>query len=183
MARERYEQETDALNHQREQQAREDLAREQHAREQVREQQQRETHLSPHENHMGAITIQQPVASRIPATLHGPNGILNDQHLAGAAPQPQPSITLGAPSGPGNVFSNGVPISNDNTLRPFAQQGTQSMPSQHLLGFSNAATPQQLPNGGTQLSQGQQPILNVRISIPTLFKPPKRTADMLFRMP
>lgn len=165
IARDRYDQEHEIVNRQREQQVREELTRDQHAREQAREQQQQlENHQSQLENHTGAITIQQPVASRVPATLHGPNGILNDQNPAGAAPQPQPTITLGAPSGPGNVFSNGVQTSNEASLRPFAQQATQTMPSQQMLGFTHAANPQQLPNGGTHVSQGQQPILNDALS-------------------
>ena len=132
--------------------------------EQLRGQQQREQHQSPRENHTGAIPIQQPVASRVPATLHGPNGILNDQHPGvGAAPS-QPLAALGAPNGPGNVYGNGVQAQNDNSLRPFAQQVTQGLPPQQTPSFSNAATPQQLPTGMAALSQGQQPILNDALS-------------------
>ena len=159
IAQRRYDHETDILNQQ--QQQREQLQREQL---QQREQQQREQHQSPRENHIGAIPIQQPVASRVPATLHGPNGILNDQHPGvGSAPS-QPLGALGAPSGPGAVFGNGVQAQNDNYLRPFAQQVTQGLPPQQLLGFSNSATPQQLPTGIGALSQGQQPILNDALS-------------------
>jgi paired amphipathic helix protein Sin3a len=148
IAQQRYDQETEMLQQQQREQ-------------QQREQQQRELHQSPRENHTSNVPIQQPVASRVPATLHGPNGILNDQHPGvGAAPLP-PQAPLGAPSGPGNVFSNGVQVNTDNSLRPFAQQVTQAIPPQNLLGFTNAATPQQLPNGVVALSQGQQPILNV----------------------
>jgi len=155
LARQRYDQETELLHQQREYQQREH---------QQREQQQREQHQSPRETHTGAIPIQQPIASRVPATLHGPNGILNDQHPVGGTPA-QPQAALGAPSGPGNAFSNGVPAVNDNSLRPFAQQVTQALPQQNLLGFSNALAPQgQLPNGVTALSQGQQPILNDALS-------------------
>ena len=135
-------------------------------REQLREQQQqREQHQSPRENHTGAIPIQQPVASRVPATLHGPNGILNDQHPGvGAAPS-QPLAALGAPNGSGNVYGNGVQAQNDNSLRPFAQQVAQGLPPQQAPSFSNAATPQQPPTGiGGALSQGQQPILNDALS-------------------
>ena len=156
MVQRRYEQETEMLH----QQQREQLQREQV---QQQELQQREQHQSPHENHTGAIPIQQPVASRVPATLHGPNGILNDQNPGVGAPS-QPLAALGAPNGPGNVFSNGVQAQNDNSLRPFAQQVTQGLPPQQLLGFSNAPTPQQLPTGIGALSQGQQPILNDALS-------------------
>lgn len=160
LVQQRYEQETEMLHQQREQQQREQNQREQ----QQREQQQREQLPSPRENHIGAIPIQQPIASRVPATLHGPNGILNDQHPGVANAPPQPPAQLGAPSGPGNMLSNGMQSTNDNSLRPFAQQATQSLPLQPLLGFSNAMTPQQLPNGVAALSQGQQPILNDALS-------------------
>ncbi len=162
MAQRQYDEDTEKLQ----QQQRDQLHREQMHREQLqqREQQQREQHQSPRENHTGAIPIQQPVASRVPATLHGPNGILNDQHPGvGAAPS-QPLAALGAPGGPGNVYGNGVQARDDNSLRPFAQQVTQGLPPQQSLGFSNAATPQQLPTGIGALSQGQQPILNDALS-------------------
>ena len=150
ISQQRFEQETELLQQQQREQ-------------QQREQQQRELHQSPRENHTSTIPIQQPVASRVPSTLHGPNGILNDQHPGVGVAPPPPQAPLGAPSGPGNVFRNGVQAANDNSLRPFAQQVTQPIPSQNLLGFNSAMTPQQLPNGvGAALSQGQQPILNVR---------------------
>ena len=161
IAQRRYDEEAEILHHQ---QQREQQQREQSQREQLqqRESQKREQQ-SPRENHTGAIPIQQPVASRVPATLHGPNGILNDQHPGvGSAPS-QPLAALGPSSGPGNVYGNGVQTQNDNSLRPFAQQVAQGLPQQSL-GFSNAATPQQLPTGIGALSQGQQPILNDALS-------------------
>ena len=169
----RYDQESEILHQQQEQQQREQQQREQQQREQQqreqqqREQQQREQHQSPRENHAAAVPIQQPVASRVPATLHGPNGILNDQHPGVGTAPPPPQAPLGAPSGPGNVFGNSVQTAGDNSLRPFVQQVQQAIPPQNLLGFSNAVTPQQLPNGVPALSQGQQPILNVCASLPS----------------
>ena len=169
----RYDQESEILHQQQEQQQREQQQREQQQREQQqreqqqREQQQREQHQSPRENHAAAVPIQQPVASRVPATLHGPNGILNDQHPGVGTAPPPPQAPLGAPSGPGNVFGNSVQPASDNSLRPFVQQVQQPIPPQNLLGFSNAVTPQQLPNGVPALSQGQQPILNVCAALPS----------------
>lgn len=160
LAQQRYEQEHEILHQQREQQQREQAQREQ----QQREQQQREQLPSPRENHIGTIPIQQPIASRVPATLHGPNGILNDQHPGIGAAATQPSGQMGATNGSGHVLSNGVPPPNDSQLRSFPQQVTQSLPPQQLLGFNNAGTPQQLPNGVAALSQGQQPILNDALS-------------------
>ena len=133
--------------------------RERERERELREQQQREQHQPPHENHTGSIPLQQPVASRIPSSLHGPNGILS--HLgAGAGPNP-PSAPLGAPSGPGNVFGNNMQPIPDAAPRPFLQQPGQNIPPQQLLGFNGTGTPQQMQGGMAALSQGQQPILNV----------------------
>ena len=137
-----------------------EMSREIELREQ-QQQQQRDQHQSTLENHTGSIPLQQPVASRIPATLHGPNGILANLG-AGAGPNP-PSAPLGAPSGPGNVFGNSMQSTGESPPRAFIHQGPQNIPPQQLLGFGNAVTPQQLPNGMAAISQGQQPILNVSI--------------------
>ena len=131
----------------------------------LREQQQREQHQPPHENHTGSIPLQQPVASRIPSTLHGPNGILSNLG-AGAGPNP-PSAPLGAPSGPGNVFGNNMQPAPEAAPRPFLQQPGQNIPPQQLLGFNGAGPSQQMQGGMAALSQGQQPILNVSSSIPS----------------
>ena len=165
----RYEQENELQYHRQEQRQREQLQREQIQREQIqREQQhreqQREQLPSPRENHIGTIPIQQPIASRVPATLHGPNGILNDQNPGVGVIPPQPPSQLGASGGPVNVTGNGVQLTNENSLRSFTQHTTQPLPPQQLLGFANSGTPQQLPNGVAALSQGQQPILNDALS-------------------
>ena len=150
----RFEQEQESIQQQREQIHREQLQREHIEHERI---------SPPHEiRHGGTIPLQQPVASRVPATLHGPNGLLNDQHPLGASSLPQPAHTLGAASSAGNIYGNGTQTVNENTLRPFTHQVTQGHPPQQLLGFSNAAAPQQPQNG--VLSQGQQPILNDALS-------------------
>ena len=136
-----------------------EMSRELELREQ---QQQRDQHQSTLETHTGSIPLQQPVASRVPATLHGPNGILANLG-AGAGPNP-PTVPLGAPSGPVNVFANSMQSRDESPPRAFIQQGPQNIPPQQLLGFGNAVTPQQIPNGMAALSQGQQPILNVSTS-------------------
>ncbi|KAG8527161.1 uncharacterized protein KY384_008591 [Bacidia gigantensis] len=156
MAQARYDQqEAELISQQHERQIREMQAREQ----QQREYQQRDQLHSPRENHAGTIPLQQPVASRVPATLHGPNGILNEQHIT--SPHAQPSQPLGAPSGPGNVFS-GSAQSVENGARHFAPQVPPNMaPQQQLIHLTQAAAPQQtngvLPMGQ---QQQQQPILN-----------------------
>lgn len=140
------------------QRQREMAYREQERDFELRQQSQQEQGPSPRENHTGSIPLQQPVPSRGQGTLHGPNGIL--AHLnAGNGPNP-PSNAI---SGQGNGFpGNGYPAS-ETSPRAFLQQPVQSLPHQQLLGgFSHAVNPQQLPNGMAALSQGQQPILNVR---------------------
>lgn len=144
------------------------IQQQQQLEQQQREQQHRERMevdrvSSPRENHIGAaIPIQQPVASRVPATLHGPNGILSDQHPAGVPPASQSSQSIGAQSGPNTQFGNGVQAANENEPRSFAQHVAQSLPPHQLLGIGNSSTPQQPQNGA--LSQGQQPILNDALS-------------------
>ena len=160
----RYDQENDLQYHRQEQRQREQLQREQMQREQQQRDQQREQLPSPRENHTATVPIQQPIASRVPATLHGPNGILNDQNPGVGAVPPQPLGHLGTTAGPGHVVGNGVQPANDNSLRPFAQHLTHALPPQSLLGLTNSGTPQQLPNGVAALSQGQQPILNDALS-------------------
>ena len=150
----RFEQEQEAIQQQREQLHREQMHRERMELDRISP--PRETH------HGGTIPLQQPIASRIPATLHGPNGLLNDQHPLSASSTTQPAQPLGASTGASNIFGNSAQTVNENTLRPFTHQVTQALPPQQLLGFSNAATPQQPQNG--VLSQGQQPILNDALS-------------------
>lgn len=130
----------------------------QHEQEREMQEQRSLERQSPLENHTGSIPLQQPVASRIPATLHGPNGILSSNLNVGAG-LPQPAPSLGAPNGPSNIFTNGV-LSNDGLARNFSQQQGHTAPPQSLLSFIPPMAPQQVSNGVTALSQGQQPILN-----------------------
>ncbi|MCJ1477564.1 Transcriptional regulatory protein sin3 [Lambiella insularis] len=117
-----------------------------------------ETQHSPHENHTGSIPLQQPVASRIPSTLHGPNGILSSNPNVGVG-MTQPA----APSGSMNGFPNGV-TTHDALGRAIMHQPHQNGPPQHLLGFNVVGPSQQHLNGVNALSQGQQPILNDALS-------------------
>lgn len=147
----------------RRQQQQEAIAQRDYEREiELREQQQRDQHQSPLETHTGSIPIQQPVASRIPATLHGPNGILNHQHVGTNGIQASAPAPLGAPSGPSNAFVNNVQSAREASPRSFMQQGPQMLPTQQLLNSGGLEAAQQLP---VTLSQGtQQPILNVCLS-------------------
>ena len=120
-----------------------------------------EQQQSPHENHTGSIPLQQPVASRIPSTLHGPNGILSASSNAGVGSN-QLAAPPGAILGSGNVFTNGA-SAHDNMGRATTQHSVPAVPPQQML-FASPANPQQLPNGASALSQGQQPILNDALS-------------------
>ena len=130
---------------------------------QQREMQQREmVQQMPHETHTSSIPLQQPVASRIPSTLHGPNGILSSNPnginmLASAGP-------MGAPSGPGNVFANGGQTARENAARMLPMHIQQSMAPQQLLGFGQNMQQQQMAPNGTPMPGGQQPILNDALS-------------------
>ena len=133
-------------------QQQEQMMQREYERENEMREQQREQHHSPLENHTGSITIQQPIASRIPATLHGPNGILNHQNVGSGIASNPPSAPLGAPSGPVNVFANGMPIAREPSPRTtFIQQGQQMIPAQQLLNPVGPEAMQQIPGA---LSQG-----------------------------
>lgn len=124
----------------------------------MHEQLQREQASSPRENHTGSIPLQQPVPSRGQGTLHGPNGILAHLNSANG-----PNLSSNT-SGVSNAFPGNTQPTREGSPRSFVQQPVQNLPHQQLLGsFTNAANTQQLPNGMAALSQGQQPILNVRI--------------------
>ena len=111
-----------------------------------------ERQRTPPDSYAASLPLQQPVASRIPGALHGPNGLLNaNQNPGGPSP-------LGAPIGPKNVFANGGPA-HDGLARNFLQTGPSSLPQQ-LPALNNTNQPPQLANGGPGATQGQQPILN-----------------------
>ncbi|MCJ1395289.1 Transcriptional regulatory protein sin3 [Xylographa bjoerkii] len=124
----------------------------------LRQAQSMEQQQSPHENHAGSIPLQQPVASRIPSTLHGPNGILSSNPNVGAGLN-----QLAAPPGSGTIFANGI-TTHDALGRAVMHQSNQNVPPPQLLSFNGGPPPQQPPNGMNALSQGQQPILNDALS-------------------
>ncbi|KXS98156.1 hypothetical protein AC579_9993 [Pseudocercospora musae] len=101
--------------------------------------------------------LHQPVAVGPRNPIHGPNGLLGNPALA--VPQPQPLHTLGAPSGPGNVFAGG----------PVQPSQPPSASQQHAVLLAPPYGPgapgqqqQQMAQG--QQGQGQQPILNDALS-------------------
>ena len=117
----------------------------------VRDQQRLpEQQTSPPNGHSVSVPIQQPVASRVQTTLHGPNGLLNSNVGMGS------NVAL---NGPPNVYANGTP-GNDHMSRAYLQAGPNPGPVQQLPAM-NGGDPHQIPPGGASaLPQGQQPILN-----------------------
>ncbi|KAI9812481.1 MAG: Transcriptional regulatory protein sin3 [Pycnora praestabilis] len=167
--RHRQQQQEDIANREREQRERE--YRERQQREQEQQQQQPAPQL--HQNHTGSIPIHQPVASKVPTAIHGPNGILSS--LGGGGGSNIPGAPLGAPSGPVNIFG-GPSQPSESAPRSFMQQASQGpqqqqhQPSQQfqqqhqqLLGFNGTPGVHQMPGTVAGLPQGQQPILNTRI--------------------
>ena len=106
-----------------------------------------------HQNHAGTIHLHQPIAigpqSR---TIHGPNGLLSN---SGPAVIPSGfSGSLGAPTGPGNIF--GGPLQQAD-----AQRASQAGPNPQqpvLIPYGPGPAHQ---SAAMSMSQGQQPILNV----------------------
>ncbi|KAI9893429.1 MAG: Transcriptional regulatory protein sin3 [Vezdaea aestivalis] len=105
----------------------------------------------PHQNHAGSLHIHQPVASKVPATIHGPGGILSG-HAGGAGPAPS-AVAMGGAGGPGPAFGAHGPL---DARLPHQSNGPampqQSAQQHHLM---------QAPGAMNGLPQGQQPILNV----------------------
>ena len=143
----------------REQQERELLERERHQREEMIRESEREREMErqrdprehaqyPVQSHTGSIPIHQPVASKIPNTIHGPNGLLSNN--------PPPSLHVG--NGPGGLFS--APTQGpESTPRQFLNQPVQAAQAQSVL-FGGPG-PSQVQGNGPAMAQGQQPILNV----------------------
>ncbi|KAL1965797.1 hypothetical protein VTN77DRAFT_5118 [Rasamsonia byssochlamydoides] len=145
-----------------ERQRHEEMAhREREQREREREQlerQQREQQHHPVQSHTGSIPIHQPVASKVPNSIHGPNGLLSN--LGASAPPNQPQNTMQSAGGPGGLY--GAQMQHgENTPRPYMQH-TQGPPSQPMMGYNTSAPPQ-MP-GNVAALQGQQPILNDALS-------------------
>ncbi|KAI9698496.1 MAG: Transcriptional regulatory protein sin3 [Candelina mexicana] len=129
-----------------------------------RERMQREQSQAQHSNTNGSVPMYQPVATRVPATIHGPNGLLAN-HAAVVSPN-TPNSSLSAPNGPNAIFGNG-PSATDGVSRPIPQQnGTSAaqQQQQQMLGFVAPSIAHQLPGAVAGVPQGQQPILNDALS-------------------
>ncbi|KAJ5218119.1 uncharacterized protein N7498_000218 [Penicillium cinerascens] len=130
--------------------------REQREREQMeRQQMERQRDHHPVQSHTGSIPLHQPVASKVPNSIHGPNGLLS-------------SLGNNPPNGPqGNVQSSGGPASLFGPQMSQHGEGTPRSYMQHpgappMMGYNGQG--QQIPGNVAALAQGQQPILNDALS-------------------
>ncbi|KAG2420201.1 hypothetical protein HFD88_005001 [Aspergillus terreus] len=130
--------------------------REQREREQLelqqRERQQREQQHHPVQSHTGSIPLHQPVASKVPNSIHGPNGLLSN---IGSNPPAGPQ-----PGGPGSLYGPQMQH-GEGTPRSYLQH-PGGPPGQPMMGFNGSGP--QMPGNVAALAQGQQPILNDALS-------------------
>ncbi|KAF2836568.1 hypothetical protein M501DRAFT_996774 [Patellaria atrata CBS 101060] len=123
---------------------------------QMRDRQQLEQ--PTHENNVSATHLHQPqaVGPQIRA-MHGPNGLLGNSGSIGGSTL---SASLGAPSGPGNIFVANNNQQNDSGNR-VQQQASQQAQHSLLMPFGGATA---VPSAPLGMGQGQQPILNDALS-------------------
>lgn len=136
--------------------------REQREREQIERQQlerQREQQHHPVQSHTGSIPIHQPVASKVPNSIHGPNGLLSN---LGSNPANGPQGSMPTPGGPGGIYGPQMQH-GEGTPRSYMQH-PGGPPGQPMMGFNGSGP--QIPGNVAALAQGQQPILNVSYSTP-----------------
>lgn len=143
-----------------ERQRQEEMAhREREQREREREQleRQREQQHHPVQSHTGSIPLHQPVANKVPNSIHGPNGLLSN--LGGNPPPNGPQGSMQSSGGPGGLFGSQM-RHGEGTPGSFMQHPA-GPPGQPMLGFG--ASGPQIPGNVAALTQGQQPILNVSL--------------------
>lgn len=140
------------VHREREQRERE---REQQIQQMERQQREQQQH-HPVQSHTGSIPIHQPVASKVPNSIHGPNGLLSN---LGANPPPNPQSAMQSSAGPGGMYGPQIQH-GEGTPRPYMQH-PQGPPGQPMLGYNGSAP--QIPGSVAALAQGQQPILNVSL--------------------
>lgn len=128
--------------------------REQREREQIERQhleRQRDQHTV--QSHTGSIPLHQPVASKVPNSIHGPNGLLSN---LGTNPPSGPQGSVQTAGGPGGLFGPHMQQHGEGTPRSYMQHPG----GPPMMGYNGAG--QQIPGNVAALAQGQQPILNVR---------------------
>lgn len=159
--RERDPREQELIERQRQQEELAHREREQREREQLERQQlerQREQQHHPVQSHTGSIPLHQPVASKVPNSIHGPNGLLSN--LGGNPANAQGSVQ--SSGGLGGIYGSQVQP-GEGTPRPYMQHAPGG-PGQPMLGYNSSGP--QIPGSVAALAQGQQPILNV--GLPTV---------------
>ncbi|KAL2870089.1 transcriptional regulator SIN3 [Aspergillus lucknowensis] len=131
--------------------------REQREREREQIERQRDQQHHPVQSHTGSIPLHQPVASKVPNTIHGPGGILSS---LGGNPPNGPQTAMQASGGPGGIYGSQIQH-GEGTPRSYMQQPT-GPPGQPLMAFNGSA--QSMSGNVAALAQGQQPILNDALS-------------------
>ena len=130
---------------------------------------QREHH--PVQSHTGSIPLHQPVASKVPNSIHGPNGLLSN---LGTNPPNGPQSNVQSSGGPAGLFGPQMQH-GEGTPRPYMQHPG----GPPMMGYNGSG--QQIPGNVAALAQGQQPILNVGFPhTPCIWG---SVANMLNRMP
>jgi paired amphipathic helix protein Sin3a len=137
-------------------------------REQQQQQQQQQHHAQqqhPVQSHTGSIPIHQPVASKVPSSIHGPNGLLSN---IGSGQGSQASNAQGGNSGGSSIFGmSAQPAANPPRQSTFLHQPVgppQPQPGPGFMGPGPVPGPGPSPMPGqATLGQGQQPILNVSV--------------------
>ncbi|CAL5867266.1 uncharacterized protein PFLUO_LOCUS1481 [Penicillium psychrofluorescens] len=150
---ERQRQQEEHVHREREQREREQMERQQMERQ--RDQQQHH----PVQSHTGSIPLHQPVASKVPNTIHGPNGLLSN--LSGAATNGPQSAGGQSSGGPSSLFGPQMQQHGEGTPRSYMQH-PGGPPGNPMMGYNGAG--QQIPGSVAALAQGQQPILNDALS-------------------
>ncbi len=107
----------------------------------------------PVQNHAGSIPIHQPVASKVPNSIHGPNGLLSTLGSGSA-----PAKSIPASNGPSALFTMGSQ-QQESTPRPAYLH--QSGPPSQLQQMPGFAGPAPSPMPAHAVIGQQQPILNV----------------------
>lgn len=136
------------VHREREQRERE---REQLERQQLERQREQQHH--PVQSHTGSIPLHQPVASKVPNSIHGPNGLLSN---LGSNPPNGPQGAMQPSGAPGGLYGSQMQH-GEGTPRTYMQHPA-GPPGQPMM-FNGSGGP--IPGNVAALAQGQQPILNV----------------------
>ncbi|OJJ98247.1 hypothetical protein ASPACDRAFT_79806 [Aspergillus aculeatus ATCC 16872] len=135
--------------------------REQIERQQLERQREQQHHGVQHS--AASIPLHQPVASKVPNSIHGPNGLLSN---LSSNPANGPQGSMPGSGGPGALYGQQMQH-GEGTPRSYLQHPA-GPPGQPILGFNGAGAP--IPGNVGNVAalaaqqQGQQPILNDALS-------------------